>query len=225
MPQLEPISTNEPSLMTRPPVPQLLEDTRIIAIMRGTESTLAVETAEALLAGGVAAVEVTFNTPGVLDMIAAIHAAFGDRVLVGAGTVLDIDSAQAALDAGATFIVSPHTDVALIGAMAKQNVTVMPGAFTATEVHTAWQAGASLVKLFPSGPAGPGYLKDMRGPFNQVPFVPTGGITLENAVAFKAAGAWGFGLGTALVDRQLILDRAFDEITRRAKAFRDIAAA
>lgn len=209
----------------RPAVPPALEETRIVAILRRTDAARAIETARAILAGGVRAIEVTCDSPGVLEMIGAIKAAFGDRMLVGAGTVLDIETADAALAAGATYIVSPHTDPTLIGAMAERGIPCVPGAFTATEVLTAWRAGATLVKLFPSGPVGPGYLRDLRGPLRQVPFLPTGGVTLDNAPAFIAAGAWGLGIGSALVDGPLVAAGRFDELTRRAAGFVAAAAA
>lgn len=207
----------------RPAIPAALEETRVVAILRRTEAARALETARAILAGGVRAIEVTCDSPGVLEMIRAISAELGDRMLVGAGTVLDVATAEAALAAGARYIVSPHTDPHLVSTMARRGVPCVPGAFTPTEALTAWRAGASVVKLFPAGSVGPGYLKDLRGPLRQIPFLPTGGVTLDNAGAFIAAGAWGLGIGSALVDQPLIDAGRFDELTRRAAGF--IAAA
>jgi 2-dehydro-3-deoxyphosphogluconate aldolase/(4S)-4-hydroxy-2-oxoglutarate aldolase len=167
--------------ISRPAIPAALEETRIVAILRRTDASRAIETARAILAGGVRAIEVTCDSDGVMEMIRAISDELGDRMLVGAGTVLDIETAEAALSAGAQYIVSPHTDAALIGAMAERGVPCVPGAFTPTEALTAWRAGAAVVKLFPSGPVGPGHLKDLRGPLRQIPFLPTGGVTLANA--------------------------------------------
>ena len=132
-------------------------------------------------------------------MIRAISQALGDRVLVGAGTVLDAATAQAALDAGARFLVSPHIDADWCGRSPSSGVPWIPGAFTATEVLRAWRAGAVVVKLFPAGSVGPGYLKDLLGPLRDIPLLPTGGVTLENAASFLQAGAWGLGMGSALV--------------------------
>ena len=205
-----------------PPVE--LERSRTVAIMRRTDPKLACETVEALLAGGMQAIEVTFNSPGALDMLRAIDQAFGARVLLGAGTVLDADDAEAALDTGARFIVSPHTDTALVAGLARRGVPCIPGALSATEVLAAWRAGASVVKLFPAGSVGIGYLKDLRGPLTDIPLLPTGGVTLDNAEAFIAAGAWGLGLGSALVDPRLVSERRFDELVERASAFVRIAA-
>ncbi len=207
----------------RPSIPDLLTDTRIVAILRRTDAAQAVATAEAIYAGGVRAIEVTCDSDGVFEMIRAIGDAFGDRMLVGAGTVLDLATADRALAAGARYVVSPHTDPALIGAMAQRGIPCVPGAFTASEVLTAWRAGAVLVKLFPAGPVGPGYIKDLRGPLRQIPLLPTGGVTLDNAGDFIAAGAWGLGIGSALVDGPLVAAGRFDELTRRAAGF--IAAA
>jgi 2-dehydro-3-deoxyphosphogluconate aldolase / (4S)-4-hydroxy-2-oxoglutarate aldolase len=177
--------------------------------------------AEALMAGGIDTLEVTCDSPGVLDMIRTIDAALGDRVLLGAGTVLDATTAQAALDAGARFVVSPHTDFELVQEFTSRGVPWIPGAFTATEVLTAWRAGASVVKLFPAGSVGPGYIKDLRGPLRNVPLLPTGGVTVANARDFLAAGAWGLGMGSALVDPRLTLD----QLQARAQELRQIVSA
>lgn len=207
----------------RPAIPGILDESRIVAILRHTAPERAVRTVEALVAGGVRAIEVTLNSAGAIDMLHAIQAALGDRVLLGAGTVLDQAGAQAALDAGARFMVSPHTDLALIRWLADQGVPVFPGAFTATEVLSAWRAGASVVKLFPSGPMGASYLKDLRGPLGHIPFMPTGGVTLDNAATYMAAGAWGLGLGSDLVSASAIDSGDYAEIARRATAFAQIA--
>jgi 2-dehydro-3-deoxyphosphogluconate aldolase/(4S)-4-hydroxy-2-oxoglutarate aldolase len=176
-----------------------------------------VATAEALAAGGIATLEVTCDSPGAADMIGAISRALGDRVLVGAGTVLDAATAQAALDAGARFLVSPHTDADLVNEFARRGVPWIPGAFTATEVLTAWRAGAVVVKLFPAGSVGPGYIKDLLGPLRDIPLLPTGGVTLDNAESFLRAGAWGLGMGSALVSPQLVAAGRFAELQDRAR--------
>jgi 2-dehydro-3-deoxyphosphogluconate aldolase/(4S)-4-hydroxy-2-oxoglutarate aldolase len=213
--------------LTRPRsiVPAVLEETRVVAILRRTEASLAAETAEALLQGGISVIEVTLNTPGALEMLRAMHDAVGDRAVLGAGTVLDVAAAEAALSVGAQFIVSPHTDLELVREMSARGVACIPGALSPTEVLTAWRAGAALVKLFPAGPLGPGYLKDLRGPLADIPLLPTGGVTLDNAATFIAAGAWGLGLGSALVAPNLVAEGRFDELARRAAAFAKIAAA
>lgn len=210
-----------PSVPNVAPPPEL-EATRLVAIMRHTEPSLACETVEALVAAGVRAVEVTFNSRGAVDMLRAIGSRFGSRVLLGAGTVLELEQAELALEVGARYIVSPHTDAELVSCLARRGVPCLPGALSATEVLTAWRAGASVVKLFPAGAVGVGYLKDLRGPLAEIPLLPTGGVSLDNAAAFMAAGAWGLGLGSALVDTRLVAARAFDELTARARAFLEV---
>lgn len=210
--------------LTRPPVPAPLEETRVVAILRRTDPALAVETAQALFAGGVRAIEVTFNSPGVLEMLRAIGRSLSGEILLGAGTVLDRESAETALEAGVRLVISPHTDPALISDLARRGIAVIPGALSPTEVLTAWRSGASLVKLFPAGPVGAGYIKDLRGPLGDIPLLPTGGVTLENAGAFIEAGVWGLGLGSALVDPRLVAAGQFDEVTHRARSFLTIAA-
>jgi 2-dehydro-3-deoxyphosphogluconate aldolase / (4S)-4-hydroxy-2-oxoglutarate aldolase len=208
----------------RAAVPAALAETRVVAILRHTQPELAVPTVDALLAGGVRAIEVTFNSAGVLDMLRAIQREFGDRVLLGAGTVLDLESAEAALELGARYIVSPHVDAELVSALAGRGVPCIPGALSPTEVLTAWRAGASVVKVFPAGSVGAGFIKDLRGPLGHIPLLPTGGVTLDNAGSFIAAGAWGLGMGSALVDAQLVSQRRFGELEARARQFAQIAA-
>jgi 2-dehydro-3-deoxyphosphogluconate aldolase / (4S)-4-hydroxy-2-oxoglutarate aldolase len=204
--------------------PSALDETRLVAILRHTAPDLAIETVTALLAGGVRVIEVTFNSAGVLDMLRAIQHHFGDRVVLGVGTVLDQESAAAALDLGAVFVVSPHVDPELVAFVAGRGVLCIPGALSATEVLTAWRAGAALVKVFPAGSVGPSFVKDLRGPLGHIPLLPTGGLTLENAAAFVDAGAWGLGIGSALADGALIRGRRFEELEKRARQFVQIAA-
>jgi 2-dehydro-3-deoxyphosphogluconate aldolase / (4S)-4-hydroxy-2-oxoglutarate aldolase len=210
---------------TRPEIPARLMASRIVAIMRRTEPGAAVATAEALVAGGIPTLEVTCDSPGATDMIRAISSALGDRALVGAGTVLDAATAQAALDAGARFLVSPHIDPDLVRSFAERGVAWIPGAFTASEVLSAWRAGAIVVKLFPAASVGPAYIKDLLGPLRQVPLLPTGGVTLENAASFLQAGAWGLGLGSALVSPQMVAEGRFDELQDRARRLAQTVAA
>lgn len=201
------------------PLVQRICDAGIVAIMRRTESSLAVETAQALLEGGVEVVEVTLNTPGAEDMLRALAKAIGDRVLIGAGTVMSAEDVRRAFDAGAQFIVSPHTDAAVIEATRKAGAPSLPGAFTPTEIVNAWQLGASLVKVFPVGSVGPRYLRDVLAPLTQIPMVPTGGVTLENAAEFIRAGAKGLGLGSDLVSPKAVAARDFGSIAERARRF------
>jgi 2-dehydro-3-deoxyphosphogluconate aldolase/(4S)-4-hydroxy-2-oxoglutarate aldolase len=194
-------------------------DAGIVAIMRRTEASLAVETAEALLEGGVSVVEVTLNTTGALDMLEQLASRIGDRMVIGAGTVMSADEVRRALGAGAQFVVSPHTDQAVIEAARAADAPALPGAFTPTEIVRAWQLGASVVKVFPVGSVGPRYLRDVLAPLTDIPLLPTGGVTLENATDFIRAGARGLGLGSDLVSPKAIASRDFGALTARARAF------
>jgi 2-dehydro-3-deoxyphosphogluconate aldolase / (4S)-4-hydroxy-2-oxoglutarate aldolase len=212
-------------MVTRPLVPDELNQSRLVAIMRRTEPRAAVATAEALVRGGIPTFEVTCDSPGAMDMIRVISRSLGSRALVGAGTVLDAETAQAALDAGARYLVSPHLDADLVRSFAERGIAWIPGAFTASEILAAWRAGAIVVKLFPAGSVGPGYMKDLRGPLRSIPLMPVGGVTLDNAADFLAAGAWGLGMGSALVDNKLVQAGRFDEIEARAKRLSGLIAA
>ncbi|HEY3080818.1 MAG TPA: bifunctional 4-hydroxy-2-oxoglutarate aldolase/2-dehydro-3-deoxy-phosphogluconate aldolase [Chloroflexota bacterium] len=201
------------------PIVQRVFDAGIVAILRRTEAALAVETAEALLAGGVSVVEVTLNTPDAEEMLRTLSERVGDRMLIGAGTVLTALDARRALGAGARFIVSPHTDADVIAAARRAAAPVIPGAFTPTEIVRAWQLGASIIKVFPVGSVGPRYLRDVLAPLTDIPLLPTGGVTLDNAAEFIRAGARGLGLGADLVPPRAVADRDFGRITERARAF------
>ena len=196
-----------------------IRETGVVAIMRHTEAALAVEAAEALLRGGVEVVEVTLNTAGATAMIRRLVGHFGARLLVGAGTVLSPAGVRQALEAGARFIVAPNTDLKVIAECSRFGVPVVPGAFTPTEVVGAWAAGADLVKVFPVSSVGPRYIRDLRGPLPDIPLVPTGGVTAENAADFIRAGAAAVGAGSDLVDRAVVDRRDFAELERRAHAF------
>jgi 2-dehydro-3-deoxyphosphogluconate aldolase/(4S)-4-hydroxy-2-oxoglutarate aldolase len=191
----------------------------LIAIMRHTEAGRAIDTAEALVAAGADVVEVTLNTAGALGMLEAIARRFGDRLVVGAGTVMSAGAAHQAIDAGASLVVCPHFDEWIVSAARERQVTSIPGAFTPTEIVRAWSAGASMVKVFPAGPVGPRYIRDVLAPLNEIPLVPTGGVTLDNAADFIRAGAAALGLGSALVDPKLVAAGKFEQLTTTARAF------
>jgi 2-dehydro-3-deoxyphosphogluconate aldolase/(4S)-4-hydroxy-2-oxoglutarate aldolase len=203
--------------VAEPLVERILES-GIVAILRRTEASLALETAQALLEGGVNVVEVTLNTDGAEDMLRALARQLGEKMVIGAGTVMTADDTQRALDAGARFIVSPHTDAAVIDAARAAGAPAVPGAFTPTEIVNAWRLGASLVKVFPVGSVGPRYLRDVLAPLD-VPLLPTGGVTLDNAAEFIRAGARGLGLGSDLVPPKAVASRDFASITDRARRF------
>jgi 2-dehydro-3-deoxyphosphogluconate aldolase/(4S)-4-hydroxy-2-oxoglutarate aldolase len=193
-------------------VPEAILVGRVVAIARGLDPSSMVDIAGALIDGGVTAFEVTLNSRSALDAIAAVRAAVpAGRLLVGAGTVLDRASAEAAVGAGAQFLVMPHTDLELIDWAAGRDVPVFPGAFTPTEILAAWRAGATAVKLFPASAVGPSFVRELRGPLPEIPLIPTGGVTAENAPDFIRAGAVAVGLGSWLTG-------AGDPATIRARA-------
>ena len=176
----------------------------IVAIIRSSSSEQLVEVAKALHEGGIDVLEVTFTVPRVLDIISAVRKELGSKVLLGAGTVLDPESARAAFLAGAEFVVSPTVNKDVIQLCNRYDKLVMPGALTPTEVLTAWEAGADIVKVFPADIGGPNYLKSLHGPLPQVRLLPTGGVNLDTIADFLKAGACAVGLGSALVESKAI---------------------
>ncbi len=205
--------------MEREEVVRRVRASGLIAIMRHTEASRAIATADALLAAGIDVVEVTLNTAGALGMLRAITDHFGTGLVVGAGTVLSVDAVDQAVDAGARLIVCPHLDEAIVRRASERGVACVPGAFTPTEIYRAWTSGASMVKVFPAGPVGPRYIRDVLAPLNDIPLVPTGGVSLDNATEFVRAGASALGLGSALVDPKVVARGNFDQITSTARAF------
>lgn len=176
----------------------------IVAVIRSTSSEQLVEVARALYEGGVDVLEVTFTVPRALEIIAAVRKALGDKVLLGAGTVLDPETARAAFLAGAEFLVAPTVNLDVIKLGNRYDKLVMPGAFTPTEILTAWEAGAQVIKVFPADIGGPAYLKTLHGPLPQVRLLPTGGVNLNTIADFLKAGACAVGLGGALVEPKAV---------------------
>ncbi len=187
-------------------------DSGIVAIIRSQSSEQLVKVAEALYEGGIRVLEVTFTVPNALAIIADVKKSLGNKVLLGAGTVLDTDTARAALLAGAEFLVSPTVNVDVIRMCNRYDKLIMPGAFTPTEILTAWEAGAEIIKLFPADVGGPSHIKAIKGPFPQVRILPTGGVTLDTMHDFLKAGACAVGLGSALVEAKAIETGNFTRI-------------
>lgn len=193
--------------------------TGIVAILRAPSGELLADVAEALLAGGVDVLEVTFTVPKAHQVIERVADRLGERVLLGAGTVLDTETARIALLSGAQFIVAPTVNLEVIRLCRRYDKLVMPGALTPTEILTAWEAGADLVKVFPSDITGPQYLKILRGPLPQVRLLPTGGVTLQTAGDFLKAGAFALGAGSALVEQAALAARDLQRIESQARQF------
>lgn len=197
----------------------------VIGILRGFAPDLAIDSGRAAAGAGLAAIEVTLNSPRATEQIRALRQALGESVWVGAGTVLDAGQAREALAAGAQFLVSPVVDAGVMATGREAGVGLFPGALTPTEVLQAWRQGATMVKVFPAGPLGPAYIKALKGPLDNIPLLPTGGIGLQNAEAFLAAGADGFGIGEPLFDKGRILARDWPFLRERVSQFRALFAA
>lgn len=198
---------------------QLIQETGIIAIMRTRSSDQLVAAAEAIHLGGVQVIEVTMNTPGALEVIAAARQRLGRDVLFGAGTVLDVAMANAAIQAGADFIVAPTLNLEVVELCHQHDLPVMPGCFTPTEMLTAWEAGADFVKLFPAEVGGPAMVKAILAPLPQLKIVPVGGVDLTTAAAYLRSGAAALGVGSSLINQKKLDTADFSELTRRAAAF------
>jgi 2-dehydro-3-deoxyphosphogluconate aldolase/(4S)-4-hydroxy-2-oxoglutarate aldolase len=188
-------------------------EAKIVAIFRGDYQGQWISYADALLGGGVSLMEVTLNSAGALDGIAQLKAHYGDRIALGAGTVLTADEAHAAIDAGASFLVAPDTDEEVIAVAKERSVVVIPGAYTPTEIKRAYKLGADMVKVFPSLSAD--YLKAVRAPLDHIPLLATGGVSLENAAEFIKAGAVALGIGSYLTKPSMTPD----EVAARAAKF------
>jgi 2-dehydro-3-deoxyphosphogluconate aldolase/(4S)-4-hydroxy-2-oxoglutarate aldolase len=197
---------------------EILEN-KIVAILRGVRPDAVPEVAAALHAGGIRCLEITLNSPDALAVIRDLAVRLGDRLLVGAGTVLDAAEARAAIDAGARFIISPALDLPTIQITKQAQAVSIPGAFTATEILTAYKNGADIIKVFPAS-VGVGYFRDLRGPLPHIPLMPTGGVNLENITDYQKAGAVAFGIGSALVDgKQPVTDEYLRRLTDTARKF------
>ncbi len=198
---------------------QRVLDHKIVAVIRADNGDLLVDVAESLLAGGVEVMEVTFTVPRATRVLEKVVDRIGSRILLGAGTVLDTETCRAALLAGAEFIVSPAVNVEVIELCKRYSKPVMPGALTPTEVVTAWQAGADIVKIFPSEITGPKYLKALHGPLPHVRLMPTGGVNLETATEFLRCGACALGIGSSLVDPKVVAAGDLKKIESLARQY------
>src|SRR5712692_2136073 len=197
-------------------------DCGIVAVVRSPDSQQLVEVARALADGGVTVVEITMTVPNALDVVRQVRHALGDRLLLGAGTILDAETARAALLAGAEYLVAPTLNRDVIRVCRRYDKLVMPGAFTPTEILTAWEAGADIVMVFPADVVGPAFFKALRGPLPQVRLMPTGGVDLTTASSFLQAGACCLGIGGQLVEPKAVAERNFDRIRTLAKQYVNI---
>jgi 2-dehydro-3-deoxyphosphogluconate aldolase/(4S)-4-hydroxy-2-oxoglutarate aldolase len=198
---------------------QQIQTHRVVAILRGCDPAHILPIAEALYAGGIRLLEITLNSRDALAVIRTTSTRLGDQLLIGAGTVLSPDEAASAIDAGARFILSPALDLPTIARTLELGALPIPGAFTATEILTAWRSGAGMVKVFPAS-VGPNYFRDLRGPLPHIPLMPTGGVNLGNIRQFQKAGAAAFGIGSALVTPTDELTPSYlEQLTTSAAAY------
>jgi 2-dehydro-3-deoxyphosphogluconate aldolase/(4S)-4-hydroxy-2-oxoglutarate aldolase len=203
-------------------IKQIIE-TGVIPVVRATSADEAMRAIDAIREGGVSVLEITMTVPGAVGVIEQLSKKYGNDVLVGAGTVLDPETARMCMLAGAQFVVSPALNVETIACCRRYGVAIMPGALTPTEVVQAWTAGADFVKVFPAGAlGGASYLKALKAPLPQIQLVPTGGVSLKTAADFIKAGASALGVGADLVDLKAIRDGQANVITERAKQFVEI---
>ena len=192
----------------------------LVPIVRAPSPEDGLQAAEAIVASGIGIAEITMTVPNAIHVLERLADRYGDKVLLGAGTILDTETCRAALLAGAQFIVTPALDTRVIEMARRYSKPCIPGALTPTEVLTAWQAGADWVKIFPCGPVGgPSYIKALKGPFPQIEFIPTGGVNLETTPEFIKAGAAAVAVGGELVNLQALKEGKFEVITETARKF------
>jgi 2-dehydro-3-deoxyphosphogluconate aldolase/(4S)-4-hydroxy-2-oxoglutarate aldolase len=211
--------------MSKAAVLQTIREIGIIPVVRAQSAAEAMQAIDAIRAGGISILEITMTVPGAVGVIEEVTKRYGDDALVGAGTVLDGETARACIRAGARFVVSPALNLETISVCRGEGVVVMPGALTPTEVVQAWSAGADFVKVFPAGAVGgASYIKSLKAPLPQIDLVPTGGVSLKTAADFIKAGASALGVGADLVDLKAIREGQQQLITERAREFVKIVA-
>lgn len=196
-----------------------IEEVGVVAIVRGTSASTIAPIARAMYEGGVRAIEVTMNTDGAIDMLKELAEILPKDMLLGAGTVLDAETGRAVILAGARFVLSPTFSKPLVELCNRYDVLAVPGVMTPTEALAAWDAGASVVKIFPAGVLGPSYIKGLKGPLPQLQMMPVGSINLENTPAFIRAGACSVGVGGELVDKKLIAEGNWTALAEKAAMF------
>jgi 2-dehydro-3-deoxyphosphogluconate aldolase / (4S)-4-hydroxy-2-oxoglutarate aldolase len=191
----------------------------VVAVIRGPSAELTVQMVEALVAGGILGIEITYTTPNAEQVVTALSKKYGNQIVLGMGTLTDPAQAQSAKAAGATFLVSPICEPELVKAMVASELVVMAGAFTPTEVFQAYRLGSDVIKIFPGAAVGPSYVKALKGPFPYIPMMPTGGVSISNVGEWFAAGVVAVGAGSELCPPNLAKEGKFDEITHRAAEF------
>jgi len=196
-----------------------IQELGLLAVIRGPTPELTLKMVEALVAGGVTGIEITYTTPQAAEVVRTLADEYGERIVLGMGTLTEPHQPQEAAEAGAAFLVSPHCEAGLGKAMVDSNLAVMIGALSPTEVLQAFRYGADVVKIFPGSLAGPDYIKSLRGPFPQIPMMPTGGVDIDNIKDWFAAGAFAVGAGSQLCPSSWAKEGRFADITQQAREF------
>lgn len=211
--------------MKKETILSFIRDVGIVPVVRTTSAETAIRAIEAIYNGGIRAAEITMTVPGAVKALEKVADMFGDKIVLGAGTVLDPETARVCMLAGAEFFVTPALRVATIEIARRYSKVICPGALTPTEVLTAWEAGADIVKIFPAGNVGgPKYIKALKAPFPQIEMIPTGGVNLDTAGDFLKAGACAVAVGGELVDAKLVKEGKFDQIQERARQYLEVVA-
>jgi 2-dehydro-3-deoxyphosphogluconate aldolase/(4S)-4-hydroxy-2-oxoglutarate aldolase len=211
--------------MTKGQILSFITEIGIVPVVRTSSAEGAVKAIEAVYQGGIRAAEITMTVPGAIRALERCADAFGDKLVLGAGTVLDPETARACILAGAQFLVSPSLRLSTIELAQRYSKPIMPGALTPTEVLTAWESGADIVKVFPCGNVGGAkYIKALKGPFPQIEMIPTGGVNLETAGEFLKAGACAIAVGGELIDNKTVKEGRFEVIEQRARQYLEVVA-
>lgn len=198
-----------------------IEANGVVAIVRGVEPARVVDVVEAIIDGGITTIEITADSPDVLESLDRVTDRVDDDVVIGAGTVLDPETAVATVNAGAEFLVTPTLDEGVIRVANRYDALVAPGVATPTEALTAFEAGADMAKVFPASTLGPDYVSSIDGPLGQIPLLPTGGVSADNVADFFEAGATAVGVGSAIVDDQAVADGDYERIRENAEVLLD----
>jgi 2-dehydro-3-deoxyphosphogluconate aldolase / (4S)-4-hydroxy-2-oxoglutarate aldolase len=202
--------------MNKTEVVNRIIDSGVVAVIRLKDTNRLLKVIEAVRSGGVMCIEITMTVPGAIEIIRQLSKVVPADVLIGAGTVVDEETAGKVMDAGATFVVGPVLNLGIVSLCVKRGIAVMPGCYTPTEILAGWKAGADIIKVFPATSLGPKYFKDLRGPFPDIRLMPTGGVTIDNVGEWIKAGACAVGIGSDLLDKKAIEEERYEVLTERA---------
>jgi 2-dehydro-3-deoxyphosphogluconate aldolase/(4S)-4-hydroxy-2-oxoglutarate aldolase len=208
--------------MDKEAVFQRIKSLGVLAVIRGPSEQLTLKAVDALIEGGVLGIEVTFSTPNAPAVVGQLAKSYGDEILLGMGTLTSADQVSMAVDYGSKFVVSPMFDVPLTRAFVESGLLSMVGCFSPSEVFAAYRMGVDIIKIFPGSLAGPRYIKDLRGPFPDIPFMPTGGVDIDNVGEWFKVGVVAVGAGSSLCPKQLVLNGEFRRITEIARKFVEV---